>query len=76
LPCIGICDGKVLISISKVLDNAFCEGIKWAAEEDVVGGIWHDLHPKIDVNVIKGEVDIVEAAVHLGDGGVGGLHLQ
>jgi hypothetical protein len=46
------------------------------AEEDVIGGIWHDLHLKIDVNVIKSEADIAEAAVYLGDGGVGGIHLQ
>jgi hypothetical protein len=76
LPSIRVCDGKVLISVSKILCDAFCEGVEWAAEEDVVGGIWHDLHLEIDVNVIKGEADVVEAAVHFGDGGVGGLHLQ
>jgi hypothetical protein len=76
LPCIGVHDGNVLISISEVLGDAFHEGIEWVTEEDVVWGIWHDLHLKIDVNVVKGEADVVEAAVCFGDGGVGGLHLQ
>jgi hypothetical protein len=31
LPCVGICNGKVLISISEVLGDAFCEGIEWVA---------------------------------------------
>jgi hypothetical protein len=68
--------GKVLISISEVLGDAFCEGIEWVAEEDVIGGIWHDLHLEINVNVIEGKVDVAEAAMCFGDGGVGGLHLQ
>jgi hypothetical protein len=76
LPYIGIRDGKVLIAISKVLGDAFSEGVEWAAEEDVVGGIWHDLHLEINVNVVEGEADVVEAAMHFGDGGIGGLHLQ
>jgi hypothetical protein len=63
LLCVGICDGKVLISISKVLSDAFCEGVEWVAEEDVVEGIWHDLHLKIDLNVVKGEADIAEVAM-------------
>jgi hypothetical protein len=66
----------VLISVSKVLSDAFCEGVEWAAKEDVVGSVWYDLHLKIDVNVIKGEVYVAEVAVRLGDGGVGSLHLQ
>jgi hypothetical protein len=37
LPCVGIHDGKVLIAISKVFGDAFCESIEWVAEEDVVG---------------------------------------
>jgi hypothetical protein len=48
LPCVGICDGKVLISVSEVLGDAFCEGIEWVAEEDVIGGAWHDLHLEIN----------------------------
>jgi hypothetical protein len=63
LPCIGVCDGQVLISISEVLGDAFREGVEWAAEEDVVGGIWHDLHLEINVNVVEGEADISEVAV-------------
>jgi hypothetical protein len=66
----------MLISVSKVLGDAFHEGIERAAEEDVIGGVWHDLHLKIYVNVIKGEADVVEVAVCFGDSGVGGLHLQ
>jgi hypothetical protein len=38
LPCIGVCDGQVLISISKVLGDAFREGVEQAAKEDVLGG--------------------------------------
>jgi hypothetical protein len=66
----------MLISISKVLGDAFCEGIEQAAEEDVIGGIWHNLHLEINVNVVEGEADIAEVAVHFSDGGVGSLHLQ
>jgi hypothetical protein len=66
----------VLIAISKVLGDAFGEGIERAAKEDVVWGIWHDLHLKIYVNVVKGETDVAEAAMCFSDGGVGGLHLQ
>jgi hypothetical protein len=66
----------VLITVSEVLGDAFGEGIERAAEEDVVGGVWHDLHLKIDVNVVKCEADVMEVAVCFGDGGVGGLHLQ
>jgi hypothetical protein len=53
----------VLISVSKILGDAFCEGVERAAEEDVIGGVWYKLHLKINVNVIKDEVDIAEAAV-------------
>jgi hypothetical protein len=56
-------DGEVLIAVSKVLSDAFGEGIERAAKEDVVGGVWHDLHLKIYVNVIKGEANVAEAAV-------------
>jgi hypothetical protein len=76
LPGIGVHDDKMLISISKVLGDAFCGGIEWATKEDVIGGVWHDLHLEVNVDVIKGEVDIAEAAVCFSDGGVGGLHLQ
>jgi hypothetical protein len=76
LPCIGVCDSQVLISISEVLGDTFCEGVEWAAKKDVVGGVWHNLHLEMNVNVIEGEADIVEAAMHFGDGGVGRLHLQ
>jgi hypothetical protein len=41
---IWVCDSEVLISIGEVLGDAFCESIKWATEEDVVEGIWYDLH--------------------------------
>jgi hypothetical protein len=44
LPCVGIRDSKVLIAVSEVLGDAFGEGVERAAEEDVVWGIWHDLH--------------------------------
>jgi hypothetical protein len=73
LLCVGIHDGKVLIAISEVLSDAFSEGLERAAKEDVVGGIWHDLHLKI---YVKGEMNVVEVAVHFGDGRVGGLHFQ
>jgi hypothetical protein len=76
LPCVGIRDGEVLITVSKVFGDAFGEGVEWLAKEDVIWGVWHDLHLKIYVNVVKGEADVVEAAVRFGDGRVGGLHLQ
>jgi hypothetical protein len=76
LPCVGIHDGKVLITVSEVLGDAFGEGIEWVAEEDVVGGVWHDLHLKIYVNVVKYEADVAEVAVRFSDGRVGGLHFQ
>jgi hypothetical protein len=66
----------VLVSVSDVLGDAFHEGVEQMAKEDVVGGVWHDLHLEINVNVIKGEADVAEAVVHFGDGGIGGLHLQ
>jgi hypothetical protein len=66
----------VLITISEVLGDAFGEGVERAAKEDVVGGVWHDLHLKIDVNIVEGETDVAEAAVRFGDSGVGSLHLQ
>jgi hypothetical protein len=64
------------VRVALTLGDAFCEGVEQATEEDVIGGIWHDLHLEIDVNVIEGEADIVEVAMHFGDGGVGSLHLQ
>jgi hypothetical protein len=76
LLCIGIYDGKVLISISEVLSNAFYEGVEWAAEEGVIGGIWHNWHLEINVNVIEGEADVAEVAMRFGDSGVGSLYLQ
>jgi hypothetical protein len=66
----------VLIAVSKVFSDAFGEGVERVAEEDVIWGIWHDLHLKIDVNVVKGEAYVVEVAMHFSDSGVGGLHLQ
>jgi hypothetical protein len=66
----------MLVAIRKVLGDAFSEGIEWAAEEDVIWGVWHDLHLKIDVNIVEGEADVAEAAVCFGDSGVGGLHHQ
>jgi hypothetical protein len=65
----------VLISVSEVLVDAFCEGVEWVAKEDVIGGVWHDLHLEINVNVVDGEADVVEAAMRFNDG-VGSLHLQ
>jgi hypothetical protein len=73
---IRVCDSKVLIPVSKVIGDAFCEGIEQAAKEDAIRGIWHNLHLEINVNVIEGEVDVAEAAMHFSDGGVGDLHLQ
>jgi hypothetical protein len=66
----------MLIAISKVFSDAFGEGIEQAAKEDVIGGVWHDLHLKIYVNVVKGEANVVEAAMRFSDGRVGSLHLQ
>jgi hypothetical protein len=64
----------MLVAIHKVLGDAFGEGVEWVAKEDVVGGIWHDLHLKIDVNVVKCKADSAEVAMRFGDSGVGGLH--
>jgi hypothetical protein len=66
----------MLVSVGKIFCDAFCEGIERAAKEDIIGGVWHDLHLKIDVNIVKDEPDVVEAAMCFGDGGVGGLYLQ
>jgi hypothetical protein len=66
----------MLVAVREVLGDAFGEGIEQAAEEDVIEGVWHDLHLKIYVNVIKCELDVAEAAVRFSDSGVGGLHLQ
>jgi hypothetical protein len=75
LPGVRIRDGEVLVSIGEIFCDAFCEGVEQAAEEDVVGGVWHDLYLEIYVNIVEGEMDVVEAAMHFGDSGVGGLHL-
>jgi hypothetical protein len=75
LPGVRIRDGEVLVSVGEILRDAFCEGVEQAAEEDVIGGVWHDLHLKIYVNILEGETDVAEAAVRFGDSGVGGLHL-
>jgi hypothetical protein len=53
-------DGGVLIYVGDVLGDAFCESVEQVAEEDVVGGVQHDLHLEVDVNVVKCEPDIVE----------------
>jgi hypothetical protein len=50
--------------------------VERVTKEDVIGGIWHDLHLEMDVNVVKGEADVAEVAVHFSDGGVGSLYLQ
>jgi hypothetical protein len=76
LPGVRIHDGEVLVSVGEIFRDAFREGVERAAEEDVVGGIWHDLHLEIYVNIVESEMDVVEAAVRFGDSGVGGLHLQ
>jgi hypothetical protein len=66
----------MLIAIGEIFCDAFREGVERAAEEDVVGGVWHDLYLEIYVNIVEGETDVVEVAVHFSDGGVGGLDLQ
>jgi hypothetical protein len=48
----------VLISISKVHGDVFGKGIEQVAEEDVMGGIWYDLHLEINVNIIEGEAEL------------------
>jgi hypothetical protein len=75
LPDVRIRDGEVLIAIGEIFCDAFHEGVKRAAEEDVIGGVWHDLYLEIYVNIVEGEMDVAEAAVRFSDGGVGGLHL-
>jgi hypothetical protein len=76
LPGVRIRDGEVLVSIGEILRDAFREGVERAAKEDVIGGIWHDLYLDIYVNIVKGETDVAEVAMHFGDSGVGGLHLR
>jgi hypothetical protein len=44
------------------------------AKEDVIGGIQHDLHLEVDVNIINGKPDIAEAAMCFGNHRVGGFH--
>jgi hypothetical protein len=66
----------VLVSIGEIFGDAFREGVEWVAKEDVVGGVQHYFHLEVNVNVIKGEPDVLEAAMHFGDGQVGGFHLQ
>jgi hypothetical protein len=69
-------DGEMLVSVGEILRDAFREGVERAAEEDVIGRIQHDLYLEVDVDVIEGEPYVAEAAVCLGDGRVGGFHLQ
>jgi hypothetical protein len=76
LPGVRIHDSEVLVSVGEIFRDAFCEGIERAAEEDVIGGIWHDLHLEIYVNIVESETDVAEVAMRFGDSGVGGLHLQ
>jgi hypothetical protein len=76
LPGVRIRDGEVLVSIGEIFHDAFREVVERAAEEDVVGGIWHDLHLEIYVNIIESEMDVAEAAVRFSDSGIGSLHLQ
>jgi hypothetical protein len=76
LPGVRIHDGEVLVSIGEIFHDAFREGVERAAEKDVVGGVWHDLHLEIYVNIVESETDVAEVAVHFGDSGVGSLHLQ
>jgi hypothetical protein len=66
----------MLVSIGEIFRDAFREGVERAAEEDVVGRVRHDLYLEVDVNIIEGEPYIAEAAMCLGDGQVGGFHLQ
>jgi hypothetical protein len=73
---IWVYDAKMLISIGKVLGDAFHKGMEWATEEDIIEGIQHDLHLEVDVNIINSELDVAEAAMCFGDHQVGGVHLQ
>jgi hypothetical protein len=66
----------MLVSVGEIFRDAFCEGIEWAAKEDVIGRVWHDLYLEVDVDVIEGELYVAEAAMCLGDGQVGSFHLQ
>jgi hypothetical protein len=73
---IRIRDSEVLVSIGKIFGDAFHESVEHTAKEDVIGSIRHDLYPEIDVNVIKGELNVSEVAMCFGDGQVGSFHLQ
>jgi hypothetical protein len=75
LPGVRIHDGEVLVSVGEIFHDAFREGVERAAEEDVIGGVWHDLYLEIYVNIVEGETDVAEAAMRFGDSGVGGLHV-
>jgi hypothetical protein len=76
LPGIRIHDGEMLVSIGEIFGYTFCEGIEWVAKEVVIGGVWHHLDLEVNVNVIEGELNVVEAAMWIGDGRVGSFHLQ
>jgi hypothetical protein len=45
---IRIHDGKVLVSVGEIFGDAFHESVEWATEEDVIGGVRHDLYLEID----------------------------
>jgi hypothetical protein len=66
----------MLVSIGEIFHDAVHEGVEWAAEEDVVGCVRHDLYLEVDVDVIEGELYIAEVAMCLSDGRVGSFHLQ
>jgi hypothetical protein len=65
---IRVHDGEVLLSVGEVLCDAFREGVERMAEENTVRGVRHDLHLGVDVDVVKGELDVAEAAACFGDG--------
>jgi hypothetical protein len=51
LPGIRIRDSEMLVSIGEIFGDAFHEGIEWAAKEDVIGRVWHDLQMSMSSKV-------------------------
>jgi hypothetical protein len=73
---VRIYDSQVLVSIGEIFHDAFHEVVERTAKEDVIRGVWHDLHLEIYVNIVESEMDVAEVAMHFGNSGVGSLHLQ
>jgi hypothetical protein len=65
---VRIHDSEMLVSVGEIFRDAFCEGVEQAAEEDVIGRLWHDLNLEVDVDVIENELYVLEAAMRFGDG--------